>query len=93
MQWFGGKESDDVEEGSSSGNGRGFAFGGGILGVIGLIIYLFTGINPTQLLSGGGQDNTGQQQVNTSVQGPESPEKRQARLVFQGTTEVWGQPV
>jgi len=33
MQWFGGKESDDVEEGSSSGGigGRHFAFGGGIL--------------------------------------------------------------
>ncbi len=90
MQWFGGKESDDVEEGSSSGNGRGFAFGGGILGIIGLIIYVFTGVNPAQLFSSGGQDSTmQQQQVNTQVQGPESPAKKQARLVFQGTEDVW----
>lgn len=89
MQWFGGKESDDVEEGSSSGNGRGLAFGGGIVGLIGVIIYVFTGVNPSQLLGGGGQDNTGQQQVDTRVQGPESSEKKQARLVFQATREVW----
>ena len=73
MQWFGGKESDDVEEGSSSGNGRGFAFGGGILGVIGLIIYVFTGVNPSQLLSGGSQDNNAQQQVNTPGNRPRKP--------------------
>jgi predicted metalloprotease len=89
MQWFGGKESDDVEEGSSSGGGRGFAVGGGVVGLIGLVIYLFTGINPTALLNGG-QDNGGQQQqVNTRVTGPESPEKKQARMVFQATEDVW----
>ena len=51
MKWFGGRESDDVEEGSSGGGGRGLAFGGGILGLIGLVIYLFTGVNPSQLLN------------------------------------------
>lgn len=89
MQWFGGKESDDVEEGSSGSGfgGRHVAFGGGILGVIGLVIYLFTGINPTQLLSGGGNNA---QQVNTQVNG--SSENRQTqfvRVVFQGTEDVW----
>lgn len=34
MQWFGGRESDNVEEGSSGGGGRGLFFGGGIIGVI-----------------------------------------------------------
>jgi predicted metalloprotease len=89
MQWFGGKESNDVEEGSSSGGGRGFALGGGVVGVIGLVIYLFTGINPTALLNGGQGNGSQQQQVNTSVTGPESPEKKQARMVFQATKDVW----
>ncbi|QQL49731.1 KPN_02809 family neutral zinc metallopeptidase [Mucilaginibacter ginkgonis] len=88
MQWFGGRESDNVEEGSSSGGGRGFAFGGGILGLIGVVIYIFTGINPSGLLNGGSNNNS-QQQVNAPVTGPESAEKKQARLVLAGTEEVW----
>jgi predicted metalloprotease len=48
MQWSGGNESNDVEEGSSSrSGGRGMLFGGGALGLVGLVIYLFTGINPS----------------------------------------------
>jgi uncharacterized protein len=89
MQWFGGKESDDVEEGSSSGGGRGFAVGGGVVGLIGLVIYLFTGVNPAALLNGGQNNPAQQQQVNTRVTGPETPEKKQARMVFQATKDVW----
>ena len=89
MQWSSGKESDDVEEGSSSGGfgGRHIAFGGGILGLIGFIIYLFTGVNPSQLLNTAGQDNS--QQVNTQVNGNENTQTKFARVVFQGTEEVW----
>lgn len=90
MQWFGGKESNDVEEGSSGGGfgGRHIAIGGGVLGLIGLVFYLLTGVNPTQVISGG--QNSSSQQANTQVNG--STEDRQtkfARVVFQGTEDVW----
>jgi predicted metalloprotease len=88
MQWSGGNESNDVEEGSSSGGGGlGMLFGGGALGLIGLVIYLFTGINPSQLFSGGGNNS---QQINTVPGGGgESQNKKFARVIFQGTTVVW----
>ncbi len=90
MQWFGGRESDNVEEGSSSGGGRGLFFGGGIVGVIGLIIYLFTGINPAQLLSGGGNSG-GQQQTTHVTNGPEGMQKKFARVILAGTEDVWSE--
>ncbi|MES2376576.1 MAG: neutral zinc metallopeptidase [Bacteroidota bacterium] len=87
MQWSGGNESNDVEEGSSRGGGRGMIFGGGALGLIGLAIYLFTGINPGQLFNGGGG---GAPQINTVPGGgSESRNKQFARVIFQGTTVVW----
>ncbi|MDP9079792.1 MAG: zinc metallopeptidase [Bacteroidota bacterium] len=90
MQWFGGRESDNVEEGSSSGGGRGLFFGGGIIGIIGLLIYLFTGVNPAQLFNGqGGADST---QQNTRVTSdPEGTQKKFARVVLAGTEDVWTQ--
>lgn len=91
MKWLGGRESDDVEEGSSSGGGggRGMIFGGGIVGLICFVIYLFTGVNPVQLLN---EAQNGQQTQQTNVQapsGPESQAKRFSRVVFEGTTVVW----
>lgn len=48
MRWFGGKESDNVEYGSGGGGGR--LIGGGIgAAVIGLVVYLLTGITPDQV--------------------------------------------
>jgi predicted metalloprotease len=90
MQWFGGRESDNVEEGSSGGgSGRGFLFGGGIVGFISLLIYLFTGINPVQLLNSG-QGGNDQTQQNTRVaNGPEGSQKRFARVILAGTEDVW----
>jgi predicted metalloprotease len=87
MRWFGGNESNDVEEGSSSGGGRGLYFGGGILGLIGAAIYIFTGINPSQLFDSG---NGNSQQINTVPGGgSESREKQFSRVIFEGTTVVW----
>jgi len=85
MKWFGGRESNDVEEGSSRG-GRGLALGGGLIGLIGGIIYMFTGVNPAELLNIG-QDNT--QQINTQPGASDSREKQFARVMFEGTTVVW----
>lgn len=88
MQWFGGRESDDVEEGSSSGGGRGLAVGGGLVGLIGAIIYIFTGINPSQLFNGGGGSGYSDQQ-STKVTHSRTPEEHLAMMTFQGTKEVW----
>ncbi|MDB5029733.1 neutral zinc metallopeptidase [Mucilaginibacter sp.] len=89
MRWFGGSESNDVEEGSSSGGGRGLLFGGGILGVIGFIIYLFTGINPGQILSLNNAADSSQQINTVPGGGQENRNKQFARVIFQGTTVVW----
>jgi predicted metalloprotease len=87
MRWFGGRESDDVEEGSSGGGGRGMLVGGGIVGLIGFLIYIFTGVNPAQLFN---QMQTDPTQTNTQpVSGPESEAKHFSRVIFEGTTVVW----
>ena len=87
MKWFGGRESDDVEQGSSG--GRGMLLGGGIIGLIGFIIYLVTGINPSQLLNHGGSGGPADQTTTQSVNGVESQAKQFSRVVFEGTTQVW----
>ena len=90
MQWFGGKESNDVEEGSGGGGfgGRHIALGGGVLGLIGLVFYLVTGVNPSQVLSGGQDSNS--RQVNSPVNGQaEDRQTKFARVIFQGTEDVW----
>lgn len=84
MKWFGGKESSDVETGSSS--GRGLMFGGGALGLIGALIYMFTGIDPSQLLNVN-QDNS--QQINTQPGSSQSRKEQFARVIFEGTAVVW----
>ena len=89
MNWFGGRESDDVEEGSSGRGGRWLVFGGGIVGVIGLLVYLITGVNPSQLLNNAGQGDPSQQNNSQTVTGPESEAKKFSRVVFEGTIVVW----
>ena len=89
MKWFGGRESDNVEEGSSGGGGRGLYFGGGIIGFIGLLIYLFTGINPAQLLNGGGNGDSTQQQNTRVTGGHEGMQKKFSRVILAGTEDVW----
>ncbi len=84
MKWFGGKESSDVETGSSS--GRGLMFGGGALGLIGALIYMFTGIDPSQLLNVN-QNNS--EQINTQPGSSQSQEEKFARVIFEGTAVVW----
>jgi predicted metalloprotease len=89
MQWFGGRESDNVEQGSSSGGGRGLAFGGGIIGLIGFVVYLFTGINPGQLFNSGQPDQSQQQQQTEKLGSSKTREERFASVVLAGTEDVW----
>ena len=83
MKWLGGKESSDVETGSSS--GRGLLAGGGILGLIGAVIYMFTGIDPSQLLN----VNQSSEQINTQPGSSQSREEKFAKVIFEGTAVVW----
>jgi len=88
MQWFGRGESDNVEDRRGGGGGRGIAIGGGILGLIGAVIYMFTGINPSQLLN-----QAGDQQQQTEQQNPNAPEdngKKFVRVVLKDTEDIWG---
>jgi len=86
MQWFGGRESNNVEEGSSSGGGRGLALGGGVVGIIGFLIYMFTGVNISQL---GGGNQGADQQVNSRVSANESMQQKFSRVIFASTEDVW----
>jgi uncharacterized protein len=83
MKWLGGKESNDFERGSSG--GRGLLAGGGILGLIGAVIYMFTGIDPSQLLN----VNQSSEQINTQPGSSQSQEEKFARVIFEGTAVVW----
>jgi predicted metalloprotease len=88
MQWFGGRESSNVEDGNGNGGGggRGLIFGGGgILGIIGLLFYLFTGTDPQQNIQ---QGNYPQQQQ-SSTNGPKSMQRRFIGVVLGGTEDVW----
>jgi predicted metalloprotease len=88
MQWFGRRESDNFEDVGSGGRGRGFALGGGIIGIIAAAIYFFTGIDPSQVLNQGQQGSTDQQQE--QVDSPHKKEQKQFIRVVQADTEdVW----
>jgi len=91
MRWLGRDESTgDIEDGGSGGGGRGLGIGGGIIGIIGFVIYLFTGYNPTQLLNQVGGD---QQQTTQSTPSQLSQEDsfniRFAGVILNDTRTVW----
>ena len=86
MQWFGRRESSNVEEGSSG--GRGIALGGGVIGIIAAAIYFFTGVDPSAILNQA-QSGGDPQQANTQPAGPDTEQKKFARVVFADTEDVW----
>jgi hypothetical protein len=93
MQWFGRRESDNYEDDNGGGGfgGRGMIFGGGIIGVIGTLIYLFTGVNPAQLLGGGNGNQQDVQNTRTQNQnGQENPQHAFSRVVLADTEDIWG---
>jgi predicted metalloprotease len=89
MRWLGREGSSNGEEGSSSGGGR-MALGGGVLGVIGVIIYMFTGVNPMQMLQGNGEGQ-GEAQQNTQLTEGRTPEQKFALVVLKDTEDTWNQ--
>jgi predicted metalloprotease len=87
MQWFGRRESDNFEDVGSGGRGRGFALGGGVIGIIAAAIYFFTGIDPSQVLNQVQQGSTDQQE---QIDSPHKKEQKQFIRVVQADIEdVW----
>ncbi len=104
MRWRGGNEYGNVEDrrgqggmggmGGFGGMGGGLGpvhiGGGGMLGliVIGLIAYFVFGVDPTQLLDGGGNSIVGEQEPGKT--GTPSDEQGQfVDTILSSTTDVW----
>ncbi|MDR6941942.1 KPN_02809 family neutral zinc metallopeptidase [Mucilaginibacter pocheonensis] len=89
MQWFGRRESDNVEDNRGGGGGR-FALGGGIVSIIALAIYYFTGIDASQLLNQVSSNNPVQtEQRAKDPNAPEDKQKQFVRVVLADTEDIW----
>jgi predicted metalloprotease len=85
-----GRESGNIEDVRGMG-GKGIALGGGGLGMlVVLIAALVCGIDPRQLLEGGGFDQTQQQQQQPQNQQSNDDQKKFAASVLGSTEDVWG---
>jgi len=91
MQWFGRRESDNVEDDRGSGGGGGrFALGGGIVSIIALAIYYFTGVDTSQLLNQVATNSQPQtEQRATDPNAPEDKQKQFVRVVLADTEDIW----
>lgn len=95
MRWEGNRESDNVEDRrGDGGGGGGFSFGGGSLGIGGVIVALILsyvlGVSPSTILglmSGGGAP---QQQAQTRTTPANDETTRFVRTVLADTEDVWG---
>ena len=89
MQWFGRRESDNVEDSRGGGGGR-FALGGGIVSIIAVAIYYFTGIDASQLLNQVATNT--QPRTEQRAKDPNAPEDKQTqfvKVVLADTEDIW----
>ncbi|NHA07782.1 metalloprotease [Mucilaginibacter sp. HC2] len=91
MQWFGRRESDNVEDDRGGGGGGGrFALGGGIISIIALAIYYFTGVDTSQLLNQVASNSQPQTEQHASdPNAPEDKQKQFVRVVLADTEDIW----
>ena len=93
MRWQGREESSDIEDGGSGGGGgQSLGIGGGIIGIVGFVIYMFTGYNPTQLLNqvgGDQQQQTTQQAAPSQLSQSDSVNLQFAGVILNDTKTVW----
>ena len=92
MQWLGRRESDNVEDNRGGGGGGGgrFALGGGIISIIALAIYYFTGVDTSQLLNQ--VASNGQVQTEQQARDPNAPKDSASRFVgviLADTEDIW----
>jgi predicted metalloprotease len=89
MQWFGRRESDNVEDNRGGGGGR-TAIGGGIVGIIALAIYYFTGVDTSQLLNQVASSSP--VQTEQRVKDPNAPKDEASQfvgVVLADTEDIW----
>jgi predicted metalloprotease len=87
MQWFGRRESDNVDDERGGGGGR-LAIGGGVLGLIAAAIYFFTGVDPSAVLNQVATNQPARQEQNAN-NGPEDAGKHFVRVVLADTEDIW----
>jgi predicted metalloprotease len=93
MQWLGRRESDNVEDDRGGGGGGGggrFALGGGIVSIIALAIYYFTGVDTSQLLNQ--VASNGPAQTEQRAKDPNAPKDEASQfvgVVLADTEDIW----
>ena len=87
MRWIGNKESDNVED-RRGGGGKGVAMGGGIGGIVIVLIYLFMGGDPSQVMNQ--LQNSAPAQSSSAPRSAEEEKLASFTKVVLGLTEtVW----
>ncbi|MEN0055751.1 MAG: neutral zinc metallopeptidase [Mucilaginibacter sp.] len=90
MQWFGRRESDNVEDDRGGGGGGRFALGGGIVSIIALAIYYFTGVDTSQLLNQVATNTQPRTELRAAdPNAPEDKQKQFVRVVLADTEDIW----
>ena len=88
MRWIGNKESDNVEDRRGGGGGKGVAMGGGIGGIVIVLIYLFMGGDPSQVMNQ--LQNSAPAQSSSAPRSAEEEKLASFTKVILGLTEtVW----
>lgn len=89
MLWKGRRESTNVEDRRGMSGGRGLAVGGGLTGIIGLLLYLFLGGDPSNMPQ---QTAPAQQSQEMSPEEKARDDERAqfVKVVLADTEDVWG---
>ena len=87
MRWEGRRESTNVDDRRGMSTG-GMVAGGGILGVIGFILYLFLGGDPSQMPAPGG---TQTQELTPEQQAQDDKRAQFVKVVLADTEDVWNE--
>jgi uncharacterized protein len=89
MLWKGRRESTNVEDRRGMSGGRGLAVGGGLTGIIGLLLYLFLGGDPSSMPQ---QPAPSQQSQELSPEEKAKDDERAqfVKVVLADTEDVWG---
>src|SRR4030095_6648396 len=86
MRWVGRRESTNVDDRRGVSTG-GMVTGGGILGIIGLIFYLFMGGDPSQMPS----MPTQTQELTPEQQAADEERAKFVKVVLADTEDVWNE--
>lgn len=88
MLWKGRRESGNVEDRRGM-SGGGVAVGGGILGVIGVIIYLLMGGDPSSIPQNQGIPSTQNREMSAEEKAKDDERAQFVKVVLADTEDVW----